>query len=73
MDVALVAELLRRQHPDLAGYEIRQVSSGFDNTIWRLGDDLVVRLPRREVGAVLMEHELRWLPELAELQLRAVR
>jgi aminoglycoside phosphotransferase (APT) family kinase protein len=65
MDVALVSDLLRRQHPDFADHEIRQATSGFDNTIWRLGDDFVVRLPRRAIGAVLMEHELRWLPELA--------
>ena len=67
MDIELVRELLRRQHPDFANYEIRESTAGFDNTIWRLGDDFVVRLPRRAVGAVLMEHELRWLPELAPL------
>jgi aminoglycoside phosphotransferase (APT) family kinase protein len=65
MDVELVADLLKRQHPDFAEFEIRPAASGFDNTIWRLGADFVVRLPRRAVGAVLMEHELRWLPELA--------
>jgi aminoglycoside phosphotransferase (APT) family kinase protein len=65
MDAALVADLLRQQHPDFANFEIVPASSGFDNTIWRLGDDFVVRLPRRAIGAVLMEHELRWLPELA--------
>ena len=65
MDVALVTQLLRSQCPDLADLSIRESASGFDNTIWRLGDDLVIRLPRRAVGARLMEHELRWLPELA--------
>jgi aminoglycoside phosphotransferase (APT) family kinase protein len=65
MDATLVSELLRLQHPDFADFDIRPATSGFDNTIWRLGDDFVVRLPRRAVGAVLMEHELRWLPELA--------
>lgn len=59
-------DLLQRQHPEFAEYEIREVSAGFDNTIWRLGDDYVVRIPRRAVGAVLMEHELRWLPVLSE-------
>jgi aminoglycoside phosphotransferase (APT) family kinase protein len=65
MDVALIADLLERQHPDFAHYEIHQVTSGFDNSIWRLGDDYVIRFPRRAVGAVLMEHELRWLPHLS--------
>jgi len=31
----------------------------------RLGDDLAVRLPRRAAAAALIEHEQRWLPELA--------
>ena len=31
----------------------------------RLGDALVVRLPRRAVAAALVLHEQRWLPELA--------
>ena len=39
MDIELVRELLRRQHPDFADYEIRESTAGFDNTIWRLGDD----------------------------------
>ncbi len=34
--------------------------------IYRLGDDLTVRLPRRSMAAVLVEHEQRVLPEFAE-------
>ena len=64
MNAALVAQLVESQHPDLIS-PIREVSSGFDNTIWRLGSDLVVRLPRREIAASLIEVEQRWLPELA--------
>lgn len=59
----LVEELVRRQHPDIAVGEIREMSPGFDNSIWRLGDDLVVRLPRRQVAVRLIESEQRWLPE----------
>ncbi|HEY5009779.1 MAG TPA: aminoglycoside phosphotransferase family protein [Acidimicrobiales bacterium] len=65
MNAALVEELIRQQHPDLLIGSLRQMPPGFDNTIWRLGDDLVVRLPRREVGVHLIESEQRWLPELA--------
>lgn len=39
--------------------------AGWDNVMWRLGDDLAVRLPRRKIAAPLIETELRWLPELA--------
>ena len=65
MNAALVEELVRQQHPDLLSGPLREMPPGFDNTIWRLGDDLVVRLPRREVGVRLIESEQRWLPELA--------
>jgi aminoglycoside phosphotransferase (APT) family kinase protein len=65
MNAALVEELVRRQHPDLLIGSLREMPSGFDNTIWRLGDDLVVRLPRREVAVRLIESEQRWLPEFA--------
>lgn len=38
---------------------------GWDNAIYRLGDDLAVRLPRRTPAVRLIENEQRWLPELA--------
>jgi aminoglycoside phosphotransferase (APT) family kinase protein len=41
------------------------MNAGWDNTLWRLGDSLLVRLPRREVAAGLALNEQRWLPELA--------
>lgn len=61
----LVAELLVAQHPDLADLPLRLVAFGWDNAIFRLGDHLCVRLPRRELAAELVRHEQRWLPHLA--------
>ena len=63
-DAALVARLVDEQHPDLAG-PLRLVSDGWDNQLYRLGDELVVRVPRREVAAHLIEHEQRVLPGIA--------
>jgi aminoglycoside phosphotransferase (APT) family kinase protein len=65
IDAALVGHLVHSQHSDLASEEIREVAAGFDNSIWRLGTDLVVRLPRRAVAAQLIANELKWLPELS--------
>lgn len=65
IDETLVSRLLRAQHPDLASLPLRFVTSGWDNTIFRLGDAYLVRLPRREVAAALIANEQRWLPELA--------
>ena len=36
----LIAELLREQHPDLAGLPLTFGARGWDNQLWRLGDDL---------------------------------
>jgi aminoglycoside phosphotransferase (APT) family kinase protein len=63
----LVRALLADQHPDLADRPLALVANGWDNVLFRLGDDLVVRLPRRELAVALVEHEQRWLPDLAPL------
>jgi aminoglycoside phosphotransferase (APT) family kinase protein len=65
IDEDLVHQLLAAQHPDLAGRPLRLVNSGFDNELWRLGDDLAVRIPRRALAAALLANEQRWLPGLA--------
>ena len=65
IDATLVRALLRDQHPDLAELDLTLLASGWDNTIFRLGDTLTVRLPHRSLAAPLIEHEQRWLPELA--------
>ncbi|GAB2670235.1 aminoglycoside phosphotransferase family protein [Kribbella swartbergensis] len=65
MDEQLVRGLLREQHPDLAELTLRKVIGGWDNQMWRLGDELAVRLPRTERGPELLRKEYRWLPELA--------
>jgi aminoglycoside phosphotransferase (APT) family kinase protein len=66
IDDHLVRSLLRGQHPDLADRSIVELANGWDNVIYRLGDDLTVRLPRRAMAALLVEHEQRVLPGFAE-------
>lgn len=65
LEVDLVRALLRAQHPDLAALPLELVGQGWDNAMFRLGDDLAVRLPIRGLCAHLVQHEQRWLPELA--------
>jgi aminoglycoside phosphotransferase (APT) family kinase protein len=66
IDEALVRALLREQHPDLACRSITWLDTGWDNVMYRLGNDLLVRLPRRQVAVSLLEHEQVWLPLLAD-------
>ncbi|MFV2020986.1 aminoglycoside phosphotransferase family protein [Micromonospora sp. LOL_023] len=62
----LVRGLLRDQCPDLADRSVRLAARGWDNQMWRLGDDLAVRLPwaTRSADALLLK-EYAWLPALA--------
>ena len=67
-DVLLVRKLLAAQFPEWAALPIERVgSSGTVNALYRLGADMVVRLPRTDWGVGAVDRELRWLPELAPL------
>jgi aminoglycoside phosphotransferase (APT) family kinase protein len=65
IDDDLVRGLLAQQHPDLATLPLCRVAAGWDNEMFRLGDQLCVRLPRRALAAPLVLKEQRWLPPLA--------
>jgi aminoglycoside phosphotransferase (APT) family kinase protein len=64
-EVAISRELVRRllveQHPDLADREIAEPDEGFDMAVFRLGDDLAVRLPRHRGSVGSLESEIRWV------------
>jgi aminoglycoside phosphotransferase (APT) family kinase protein len=65
-DTSLVRRLLAAQFPHLADLFIERVrSGGTDNAIYRLGDDLCVRLPRIEWATAAVHKEHQWLPRLA--------
>lgn len=66
VDEAIVRSLIDDQCPDLARLTLHHFASGFDNSVWRIGDELVGRFPRREVAVALLENELKWLPLLSE-------
>jgi len=62
----LVRNLLRDQYPDLADYPVQLGARGWDNQLWRLGDDRAVRLPwATESADVLLRKEYTLLPSLA--------
>lgn len=65
IDESLVRSLLHEQHPDLAGLDLHGAVRGWDNQLWRLGDDLAVRIPCTERAPDLIRKEHHWLPGLA--------
>jgi aminoglycoside phosphotransferase (APT) family kinase protein len=65
-DVSLVGRLLAEQFRQWADLPIEPVRpSGTDNAIYRLGTDLVARLPRIQRATETLGKEYRWLPRLA--------
>jgi aminoglycoside phosphotransferase (APT) family kinase protein len=65
-DVPLVQRLLATQFPGWAALPVERVpSAGTDNALYRLGEEMVVRLPRRKRTVETLEKERRWLPRLA--------
>ena len=66
VDEALVRRLVAGQFPDWKDLPITPVPySGTDNAIFRLGDDMVVRLPRIHWATAQVHKEHTWLPVLA--------
>ena len=66
VDANLVRRLVASQFPQWTDLALEPVRFfGTDNAIFRLGDELAVRLPRRRKNVVQLEKERRWLPQLA--------
>ncbi|MEU8487431.1 aminoglycoside phosphotransferase family protein [Streptomyces sp. NPDC048641] len=66
IDVSLVRRLVAAQFPQWAGLPLTEVvSAGTSNAMYRLGEDMAVRLPRLAGSAQDVEKEHRWLPLLA--------
>ncbi len=65
IDISLVGRLLAAQFSQWAALPIQSVrSAGTDNALYRIGDDMVARLPRIEAATEQVDKEHRWLPEL---------
>ena len=66
LDARLVARLLAAQFPPWARLPLKRVcSAGTDHALYRLGTELVVRLPRIPGAAGQVSQEQQWLPRLA--------
>ncbi|MGI5323988.1 aminoglycoside phosphotransferase family protein [Actinomadura nitritigenes] len=65
-DAGLVRRLVRGRFPEWAALPVERIASGGTvNAVYRLGSALSVRLPLTAGGVRALEHETRWLPELA--------
>lgn len=66
INTTLVRQLLSSQFPEWADLPIHVIKpEGTDNSMYKLGLDKVVRLPRIERAVPSLETEFKWLPKLA--------
>lgn len=66
IDVSLVQRLIENQFPQWKDLSIKPViESGWDNSTFHLGDDLLIRMPSAADYALQVEKEQHWLPKLA--------
>ncbi|GAA4974240.1 aminoglycoside phosphotransferase family protein [Actinoplanes utahensis] len=61
-----VRQLLEQQCPQWAALPLTPAGAGTENTMYRLGETLLVRLPRTTEKAGALRKETRWLPRLAD-------
>ena len=68
VDAELVRRLVSRAMPAAAHLPVRPLAaSGSTNALFRLGDELLVRLPRQPGGSATISKEAAWLPVLGPL------
>lgn len=74
IDSNLARRLVLQQMPELAHLPVeRVVSDGTDNAMFRLGNDMCLRLPRILSAQAQLKKEQTWLPKFAELSLSVPR
>ncbi len=59
-----VRALIATSVPALAHLDVRSFAAGSDNRLYRLGENHLVRIPRRADAALQIEKECRWLERL---------
>lgn len=62
----LVQELILKQYPSVKHLPITFLNSGWDNDNYKLGNSLLVRLPRRKLANELLENEIKGLNYLKD-------
>src|ERR1019366_5922557 len=68
IDLSLVRALVDRALPEYASLPLSPLgASGSSNALFRLGDELLIRLPRQPGGSATIEKEAHWLPQIGPL------
>ncbi|GAA2041844.1 aminoglycoside phosphotransferase family protein [Agromyces tropicus] len=65
IDADLAASVVRHERPEWADLPLMPAGGGTDNVMFRLGRDLLVRMPRTPGGVASLRKEREWMPRLA--------
>ena len=67
IDADLVRNLVDNQFPEFAALPVSPLgASGSTNLLFRLGDELLIRLPRQPGNGAAITKEQRWLPKIRQ-------
>lgn len=61
-----VIQLLNEQFPNITIRTIEFIGEGFDNTVFILNEDILLRFPRREAAVEILQVEKKLLPVIKE-------
>jgi aminoglycoside phosphotransferase (APT) family kinase protein len=68
IDLSLVRALVDRALPEWSSLALTPLrATGSSNALFRLGDELLIRLPRQPGGSATIEKEAHWLPQIGPL------
>jgi aminoglycoside phosphotransferase (APT) family kinase protein len=62
VDEELVRKILKEQFPAIDIKNIHNIGEGFDNTVFNLNNEILLRFPRREVAVSILQIEKNLLP-----------
>lgn len=62
IQIETVIDIFEEQFPNIQIKNIKKIGEGFDNTVFMLNDEILLRFPRREVAVSILDIERRLLP-----------
>ncbi|QKE71788.1 phosphotransferase [Arthrobacter citreus] len=62
MNEGLVKEIVKEQFPRITIKEIKKIGEGFDNTVFSLNNEILLRFPRRKIAVTILNVEKNLLP-----------
>ncbi|MEH7401251.1 phosphotransferase [Gottfriedia acidiceleris] len=62
MEEELAKEIVKIQFPKIKINVIKKIGEGFDNTVFCLNDEILLRFPRREIAVAILNVERKLLP-----------